>query len=141
MYDLLTKVFDDHKAYYIFEDIEDQRVEFARSGRLIQSLDYGAGSHIISGKSRTASDIVRSAVSSSRKCEMLFRLTEHLRPGVTVELGSSLGISSAYLAAAQSRGRVYSFEGNPYLAKTARELSRNPKHDNIIFSDGNYEDT
>lgn len=141
MYDLLTKVFDDHKSYYIFEEIEKVRRDFSQSRRRVQSLDYGAGSHKLSGNSRTESDIVGSAVSSSRKCEVLFRLTEHLQPAVTVEVGASLGISSAYIAAANSNGRIYSFEGNPDLANTARDLSRKLNLNNIDVRDGNFDDS
>jgi predicted O-methyltransferase YrrM len=141
MYDLLTQVFDDQKLYYVFETIEEAREEISHSDRLIMNLDLGAGSHKAHGASRTVAQIAGSAVSSPRKCEVLFRLAEQLQPKVTIELGSSLGISSAYLAAAYTDGRVYSFDGNPDLIRTAREFCADLKLNNIVFTDGNFDDT
>jgi len=140
MYDLLTKVFDNQKSYYIFEKIEEARAAFIRSDQLIQDIDYGAGSRKAPSASRTSSQIVGSAVSSPRKCEVLFRLSEQVQPKVTIELGASLGISSAYLASAHRAGRVYSFEGNPALAMTASNLCNGLMLDNIEFITGNFDD-
>ena len=140
MFDLLTKIFDDHKEYYIFEKIETIRREFRKSTNLIQDLDLGAGSHKVPGASRTIAQIAGSAVSSPRKCEVLFRLAEHLQPKVTIELGSSLGISTAYLASAYANGHVSSFEGNPDLAKIAREVCDGLDLSNIDITCGNFDD-
>ncbi len=139
MFDLLTKVFDDQKVYYIFDRIEHERAQFSHSDRVIMDRDLGAGSHKAPGASRTVAQIAGSAVSSPRKCEVLFRLAEQLRPKVAIELGSSLGISSAYLAAAYKGGHVYSFDGNPDLTKTAREFCAALNLTNIEFEDGDFD--
>jgi len=140
MYDLLSKIFDDQKQYYIFEEIEKARSEYLQSNRIVQDIDFGAGSHKARANSRTVAEIAGSAVSSPRKCATLFRLAEHVRPNVTVELGSSLGISSAYLASAYLNGNVYSFDGNPDLVKTARNLCSDLQIGNIEFADGKFSD-
>lgn len=139
MYDLLTKVLDSQKSYYKFEEIEAARLDYLQSEHLIRDLDLGAGSHKTGKTARTVAAIANSALSSPRKCQMLFRLVEHLRPRVIIELGSSLGISSAYLGAANPSGKVFCFEGNPDLLSYSQDLGRKLNLPNIEFIGGNFD--
>jgi predicted O-methyltransferase YrrM len=71
---------------------------------------------------------ISDAVKVSRKpldAYMLYVLVREFRPQTVVELGTNVGISSAYLAAGQSRngfGRTVTFDASPYRQRLAREL-------------------
>jgi len=58
-----------------------------------------------------------------------------------MELGSSLGISTAYLASADAASRVVTMEGSPAIAGIARETFEKLKLRNISQSTGNFETT
>jgi predicted O-methyltransferase YrrM len=73
---------------------------------------------------RGVAEIARHAAKPARLGQLLFRLARSYRPSVVVELGTSLGLSAAYLAAGVREGgvrggRVWTIEGSPAVAKRA----------------------
>lgn len=83
--------------------------------RVIDVLDLGTGS---SGKYKV-SGIAQRTNRASKYGELLFRLASRFKPGLILELGTSLGISTAYLASSGSK--VISLEGCPETAGIAQE--------------------
>lgn len=79
------------------------------------------------GDARTTEPIpVARAVEASKDpgwCRVLFELTRRLRPRYVVEMGTNLGISGCYLAAAleeAGEGGLITLEGSPHKAAIAR---------------------
>lgn len=72
------------------------------------------------GRGATLRHITRRAASSPRQGHMLFRLAARLAPKTMLELGTSVGIGTAYLASAMRSARFVSLEGNPDCAQVAR---------------------
>ena len=78
--------------------------------------------------------------------QLLFRLvlfmTQHeKRPLRIVELGTSLGITTAYMASADSRNRIVTLEGSDAVLKVAKDVWRTLKLENIEWHQGNIDDT
>jgi len=78
--------------------------------------------------------------------QALFRLVNWLgtyekRPLEILELGTSLGITTAYLAAANSRNRVMTMEGSGAVLKVAQGVWKALKLENIEWVEGNVDDT
>ena len=139
MFELLPRAFDQNRAYYAFAEIELTRHILGQSDLMIDSPDRGAGSK--RRKDRSVSEFVQAALSSPRQCEFLFRMVEYLKPQVTVEIGSALGISTSYLAKAHNAGRVFAFEGNPMFVETARNVISDHGISNVEFIEGNFDET
>lgn len=103
--------------------IEAERVRLAHSRVTIRRTDHGAGS---SGRLQhglvPVSRIARTALSNPYQCRFMARLAGHLRPTSILELGTSLGISGAYLAAAAPVARVTTVEGDPAVAALAKDV-------------------
>ena len=44
----------------------------------------------------------------------------YYQPNTILELGTSLGLTTAYLAKARKKAKVYTFEGSPEIGKAAK---------------------
>ena len=64
-----------------------------------------------------------------------------LKPENIIELGSSLGISSAYLSTGSPSARLVSFEGAPEIAKLARDNFSSLGLTNVNLVEGNFDNT
>lgn len=135
---LLEKALDRTKTYYDFERIELLRNEFLKNEHEIRLIDFGTGR---SESSKRIKKIASHSLSSPRQCQEMYRIIEHLKPKKILELGSCLGISSAYLASAHPKSQVISFEGDPSLCKIARETTERLKLFNIKFIQGSFSST
>lgn len=141
-------VYDDN-AYYSFPPIEQQRARLLRSAAIVQQQDYGTGAAPGSASAvveRRVADIARTHLESPKIAQLLFRLVNHLtvkqqRPLTIVELGTSLGITTAYLASPSDRNKVLTFEGAPEIMDEAIDVWRALKLTNIEPVIGNIDDT
>lgn len=115
------------------ERIEALRRELEADVTEIEYIDYGAGAPDSERTRQEASagitrqvrigEVCRTGSKPPLWCLLLFKLVRRLQPGVCLELGSCLGISAAYQAAAlelNQRGKLISLEGSPALAERAR---------------------
>ena len=106
--------------------IERRRGELLASDWLIPFPEHGAGTlwpGAVSGM-RRVDDLTRAACKPRRWAEVLFHLVRMLRPNVAIELGTCVGMSGAYQAAALKRngvGMLLTFEGAEAAARIADE--------------------
>ena len=107
----------------LFDQIEQQRSLLKKSHEIISRSDFGAGSKIHANNSRTEiSAIARSSLSRPFQCRFMSRLAAWTSSNSIIEFGTSLGISTSYLAAGAPTGRIYTVEGDPFIASKASEL-------------------
>lgn len=119
-FDLYKEVISDKRNYYAFEDIESIRAKLLLSKQKIPIKDHGAGSRVNSSSKRSISDIAKNSLSGKKEGQMLFKLVNSMQPKRILELGTSLGITTMYLASPQSKSKVITIEGCPNTAKVAR---------------------
>ena len=103
--------------YYVFPPIEKRREELKRDNRIIGVTDFGTGK---SGR-RKVSDIANKSLKSAKFSQLLFRIAKESRAQTILELGTSLGITTAYLAAADRKAKCITMEGCPETAGIAQE--------------------
>ncbi len=121
------------------EEIEAIRRKFLTDATPVTGTDMGAGSKV--STSKTIAKIARHGISTKRECVMLASLVKMFNPYIIVELGTSLGIATAYLAGANNKGTVFTFEGNKELVDIAGKVSERLSMKNIRFFHGNIDDT
>ena len=121
--------------------IEDLRRELLQDDRTITIKDFGAGSRTNAGLTRRLKDIARNSAKPPKYAQLLFRLVNHFAPETIFDLGTSLGLTTAYLASARRNATVYSFEGCPATAKIAKENFQKLKLGNIQLIEGNLDET
>ncbi len=100
--------------------MEKLRATLARDERLLTVEDFGAGSVSGAKKERRIADITRTAVKPKKYGQLLYRVAAYYQPHFVLELGTSAGLTTAYLALANARGIVTTVEGSPTIAELAR---------------------
>ena len=86
---------------------------------VIRVTDFGAGSRVFRSDRRSVSEIANNAGISKKWGNSLFRLVRYLQPLSILEIGTSLGISTAYMAAANPKAEIITLEGCPETAGIA----------------------
>ena len=120
VYDLYTRVITNPHPYYVFEDIEELRLDLLDSEGMIDVTDFGAGSRVFKSNRRSVAKIARHVVKSAKYGTLLFRLVNHFKPRQILELGTSLGITTLYLAMADRNSEVHTLEGCPETLAVAK---------------------
>ena len=133
---LYNDVINQKGSYYSFDKIEQMRKRLLLSKKEIDVTDLGAGK---SGK-RTIAEIAERSAKNKKYCELLFRLVYHFKPNTILELGTSLGISTSYLASANPNAKIITIEGCPNTANEAKKNFESLGLKNIESSVGNFDD-
>ncbi len=133
--------------------IESLRKELTSSHKPISIVDYGAvsGNKVLKHDDiyegnivvRSVSKVCRSASMPSWEGCLLFKLIRELQPSVCLELGTCLGISAAYQAAAlklNQSGSLITLEGAESLASIARQSFDKLGFDNVQVVIGKFQD-
>jgi predicted O-methyltransferase YrrM len=124
VFDFVTRVMNDRGPYPAWAAIEELRGRLLRDHRVLRIEDMGAGSVFAGARMRKISDIARRAAKPPRLGQLLFRIAHHYQPATVLELGTSLGLSTAYLATGAPGARVISMEGSGPIIETAAENLR-----------------
>jgi predicted O-methyltransferase YrrM len=140
VFSLLTNALYRKDKPEIFKRIENVRKNLLRDQRVINTVDLGAGSSFDGKvKRRTVSQTAAWFAKPPRIGAALYRIVEHLKPSVMIELGTSLGISSMYQASGNPNGTLYTIEGCAETAAFAKENFRNAGITNIRQLTGNFD--
>lgn len=154
LFEWVRMVMSDKHSYYGWDAIEDCRESMLRDERVLEFVDYGSAmkSRDLAFRDvRRVSDIAKGSLARKRYAQMLYRLVNWLGhhhrnhknrvleidEGLTiVELGTSLGITTAYMAAVDSRNRVVTYEGCEAVASIAMENWKLLNINNITCVEG-----
>jgi predicted O-methyltransferase YrrM len=113
------------------------RKKLSNDNSTIEIQDLGAG-----GVSSQKVSILESKVAVRHKYgSLLYRLVKYFNPGYIVELGTSAGISSAYMALANNYANITSLEGSAGLIELAKENHAILGIQNITIHQGNFDQT
>lgn len=121
MYDVIKSIENKEcEKHEDFLNIQSLHKKLKANTLLIPVIDYGAGSRKNKQVIRSLASFAKTAASDYKSGKLLFNLSNHFQPEHTLELGTNLGIGTAYLASGIQSGHVSSIEGNPHLAEIAR---------------------
>lgn len=139
VYKLTDEVIYDFQTTNDYKTIEDQRKKLFNDRSVINVTDLGAGSHLDKGSSKRIGQIARNALKSPRLAQLIYRLAKNSRPDQLVELGTCLGITTAYLSKALPEARIITIEGCPETAKVARRNFAELALENVELRVGNFD--
>lgn len=134
------------------EKIENLRADIEKNTSKVNVIDYGAGNP---QDSRTESEMYNGTINTSRVCDIniaskrpfwakvLFKIIREFKPQTAIELGTCLGISSAYQSSAMilnNNGRLITMEGSPELVKIAGNHIEGLGIKNVEIIEGRFQD-
>jgi predicted O-methyltransferase YrrM len=124
VFDMVRNVLNARSVDPAFGMIEGLRRNLLKDRGVLEVEDMGAGSVNGDLRVRRVAEIARHAAKPPRLGQLLFRLARYYQPSVVVELGTSLGLSTAYLAAGAVDAKVWTIEGSAAVAaRAARNLA------------------
>lgn len=139
VYNLITKVLRTKNRSTQYGAIERERARLRKCAEAIEVRDLGAGSRVSKGTSRKISSIARSALQPASHARALTRLAAHADAKNLLELGTSLGITTAHLAASLPQATIYTIEGSETIAARAAEVWKNIGIRNIECTVGDFD--
>lgn len=138
VFQLLNDVINDQTPYYGFDLIESVRSLHLLDNRLIKIEDFGARGGI---RNEKISSIARISVKPKKYAQLLFRIANAFKSKKILELGTSLGISTLYLAFPDANSSVITLEGSSEIAKIALQNFERLKRKNITLLQGEFNET
>ena len=87
---------------------------------------------------RVVKDIARSSLKSRKFAQLLYRVVRYYKPATMLELGTSLGITSSYLASGNRQGTLYTLEGSAAIAGVAAQTFNALQIDNVELVKGDF---
>jgi len=141
VYDFVRQVLNDQRTFYAYGQVEALRRSLLNNETMIEVEDFGAGSAISKTNQRSVASIARHAAKSKKWAQLLFRIVNYYQPQTILELGTSLGISTAYMAMANPQARMITAEGSAAIAGQANKNFQSLQLSSIQQVTGNFDDT
>jgi predicted O-methyltransferase YrrM len=121
VFDFIDQVLNDDRQFYAFKQIENARQLLLNNQRIIEMAD----SEVVTRKKRltsgTIAEIAQSSLMPAKFGQLLFRMVDRYAPSQILELGTSFGVTSSYMAMANENASVTTMEGVKSVAASARE--------------------
>lgn len=140
VFDLLNQVIYNRTNYYSYEKVEQLRTEQLKNDKTLTINDLGAGSTQNNSTQKSIKTIAKQAAKPKKYGQLLFRLVNYFQPQTILELGTSLGISTCYLASANSNAQVISIEGSSEIAEVAKNNFKSLNINNIKHITGDFDE-
>ncbi|MFN0033286.1 MAG: O-methyltransferase [Flavobacteriales bacterium] len=139
VYELLDVVLAGKKEFYCFEEIEEARKNLLADDSVIEVSEMGAGSRFSKSSQRYIAQIAQHSLQSKHCAQALFKIVQHYQCKNILELGTSLGITTAYLAKTRTDAMVHTIEGSEEIMKHAKQVFAELDIKNAIAIHGNFD--
>jgi hypothetical protein len=111
VFHFVKKILNDKYHYPEYDIIENLRQKLLNDQTILTIEDFGAGSSMNKSDQRSVASIAKNAARQKKYSQLLFRLVKEYKPKTILELGTSLGITTSYLAIANPDSNVTTIEG------------------------------
>ena len=141
VFEFIANILQDKKEYDYYSAIEKQRQMLLQDNTLIIIEDFGAGSAVMKSNKRLVKDIAASSLKPKKFAQLLARMVQYYKPATVLELGTSLGITTSYLAKANENTSVITMEGSSAIAAIAQKNFKELQIKNIRLVQGDFAKT
>lgn len=141
VFEFINSVLKDTRQYYCYDQIEMVRKKLLRDNSIIEVEDFGAGSAVMKSNKRLIRSIAASSLKPKKFAQLLFRMVQYYKPATILELGTSLGVTTSYLASGNKEAKVYTCEGSGNIAAIAKRNFDLTDIKNIELLEGDFAKT
>ena len=141
VFEFITKILNDKTVYAAYNDVEELRRQLVRNKSILSIDDFGAGSAVSKTNQRTIASIAKNAAKSKKFGQLLYRMVKFYQPQTILELGTSLGITTSYLAKANTGSKVITMEGAKEIIAVAKENFNHLRVQNVEIAEGDFSKT
>jgi predicted O-methyltransferase YrrM len=120
VFNLITKCFYDRKPKPEYTVLNNYRKSLLANPNTIEVTDFGAGSKVFKSNTRAIAQITKTAGITSKRAELLFRITNYFQSESILEIGTSLGLATAAMALGSKNAKLTTLEGCPETANIAQ---------------------
>jgi predicted O-methyltransferase YrrM len=140
VFDFILNVLNNRSGYDYPASVENLRKELLKDKEVLEIEDLGAGSRKKSSSQKSVSQLVKTALKPKKYAQLLYRLAKHYQPRTIIELGTSLGITTSYLAIANPSSQIITIEGSKAIAEKATNNFQKLGITNVQSLQGNFDD-
>ncbi|UYQ93966.1 class I SAM-dependent methyltransferase [Chitinophaga horti] len=140
VFSLIEEVLNKKAARPEYAPMETLREQLLQSKDIVNVTDLGAGSLTGAGTERKISDITRHAAKPPKFGQLFYRLVQYFKPAYVLELGTSMGMSTAYMAKGRPESTIYTIEGCPNITAKAKANFASLGLTNVRQFTGNFDD-
>lgn len=119
--------------------IETVRKQLLSDHTILEIKDLGAGSKVSSKNRRSVASIARHSLKPKKQGQMIYHLVRFSNPKNILELGTSLGISTCYMASGNSAAQLTTIEGCPKTAERAQQVFDQLNFNNISLVNQDFD--
>ena len=141
VFDFIKNVLNDNRQFAAYSKVEKLRTSLIKNQKSLQVEDLGAGSHLNPYSQRTISSIVRHAAKPPKYGQLLYRMAKYYKAKNIIEAGTSLGITTSYLAQANADASIVTLEGASEVADQALKNFKDLQLNNIKLIKGDFNET
>ncbi len=138
LYNFYMELIKNKHPFSNFENLDKLRKQLLQNTTTLEISDFGAGSKKLNSNKRQINHIAKYGIAQKKQAEFLYRLVNKFAPNTIVELGTSIGLTSLYLAKASTKSTIYTIEGCPNLFQFSKELFNQQLAKNIQSVNGNF---
>ncbi len=139
LYNFYMELIKNEHPYGDFEILNTIRKKLESDTTVIKITDLGAGSKKLKSNQRAINQIAKHGIAPKKQAEFLYRLLNKFSPATVVELGTSIGLTSLYLAKSSPKATIYTIEGCGNLYQYANALFKQQRANNIQSIHGNFD--
>jgi predicted O-methyltransferase YrrM len=111
----------DRSRYHAYGQPELYKRRLLHDHTLLEVQDFGAGSVSGKTKQRKISEIAKTSSKYKRYSRLIYRIASYYRCKFILEMGTSLGVTSSYLAQVPGLEKLVTMEGADAVANIAQQ--------------------
>ena len=139
LFDFYTNVLKKEFSHPDLDALKSIKRNLEDDHRTINVTDFGSGSTKMKTSSRKISDVARITTTPEKYSQLYSRIIRHYNCTNILELGTSVGINTIYLARAHELASVTTIEGSQEIALIAKRLFEESKVKNIQLIEGSID--
>lgn len=139
VFDLYESCVSDPAKSSFKESIEKIRKDLLADHSTIKIEDMGAGSRVNNSAQRKINQVAKHSLKSAKEAQFLACLCQKIDARKIIELGTSFGITTAYVAKNNPQAQLHSVEGSPEIAAIAKVNLKELEISNTTIYQGNFD--